>query len=107
MDSCDKHRNDEVERFSPRRFPAKSQISVIPVLVTGIHASTFQSRQRLRTYLALPSMKPPYPFTRRTSLTQALSFNCEMMRLRCFKSQTSMSMIISVKSGAVRTIDRL
>ena len=40
-------------------------------------------------------------------LTLALSFNWEMMRLRCFKSHTSTSMIISVKSGAVRTMERL
>ena len=33
--------------------------------------------------------------------------SCEIRRLRCLRSQTSRSSIISVKSGAVRTIDRL
>jgi len=47
-----------------------------------------------------------YPFTRRTSPTPFASFNSAIIRLRCFKSHTSRSIIISVKSGAVRTIDK-
>src|SRR5690606_33197424 len=45
--------------------------------------------------------------TRRASETLSFSRNCEISRLRCFRSQTSRSKTISVKSGAVRTMDSL
>src|SRR5690606_1457104 len=48
-----------------------------------------------------------YPFTRLALETQALSLSCEIIRLRCFKSQTSTSISSSVKSGALRIIDKL
>src|SRR5690606_93030 len=47
------------------------------------------------------------PFTRLASETLELSRNCDSSRLSCFRSHTSRSMIISVKSGAVRSIDSM
>src|SRR5260370_19903552 len=43
--------------------------------------------------------EPGYPLTRSTRATTALARNWAIIALRCFRSQTSRSMVSSVKSG--------
>src|SRR5690606_2757061 len=61
------------------------------------------SQHFVRVHVVSP-MRGRQPLTRLAALTLELSLSCESSRFRCFRSQTSRSKTISVKSGAVRAM---